>query len=256
MEKTRREDKAMDRKDYFINREAQTEDVGVALQFAKGLLKEKAVSSLWMVSLTKAQLDGDIGTALGDTPTSVLKKGASLRAEGKPLHFYTKLTLPRSAHGSVILAVHPDRKLMTAIDSLHGAHALVVVPWNMEDVQSWIEAHGPTEILTSTSVQPISPSNPIIVVALESLLDSINRSTGIIHPRDKSRAIDTFRALQNARVEVEPAEVRAWLIQNGLSPRHAEDIAQIASSPGSFRRPGKSSLRSDIVSYWKTKAGL
>jgi len=247
---------SMGRKDYFVNREAQTEDVSLALEFAKGLLKDAAVSSFWIVSLTKAQLGGDLGTALGDTAASALKKGASLSAENKPLHFYTKLTLPRSAHNTVILTVHPDKKLMTAVDSLHGVYALLVVPWNMDDVQEWIEAHGPTDILSSTSMQPISLSDPIIVVALKSLLTSINRSTGINHPLDKSRAIDTFRALQKARIAVDPAETRAWLIQNGLSPHHADGIAAIASSPGSFRRPGRSSLRSDIVSYWKSQAGL
>ncbi len=246
----------MGRKDYFINREAQTEDVGIALQFAKGLLKDEAASSLWIVSLTKAQLGGDLGSALGDASASALKKGASLSVERKPMRFYTKLTLPRSAHGAVVLAVHPDKKLMTAIDSLPGVHALLVVPWNIDDVQDWIDAHGPTDMRSSISVDPISLSDPVVVAALKSLLGSINRSTGINHPLDKSRAIDTFRALQKARIEVDPAEIRAWLIQNGLSPHHADDIAAIASSPGSFRRPGRSSLRSDIVSYWKSQAGL
>ena len=107
---------------------------------------------------------------------------------------------------------------MTAVDSLLGVYALLVIPWNMDDVQEWIEAHGPTDILSSTFMQPISLSDPVIVVALKSLLASINRSTGINHPLDKSRAIDTFKALQTARIEVDPAETRAWLIQNGLSP--------------------------------------
>jgi hypothetical protein len=250
------EKEVMGRKDYFVDREAQTEDVGTALQFAQRLLKGQGTSALWIVAMTKAQLDGDLATAIGDSAASTLKKGLSLSAKGKPVHFYTKLTLPRSAPGAIILAVHPDKKLMTAVDSLPGPHALVVVPWNMEDVSGWVAAHGPTDILSSTKVPPISLSNPVVIVALQSLLASINRSTGIIHPLDKSRAIDTFRALNEARIHVVPDEVRAWLIQQGLAPRHADDIAAVASSPGSYRRPGKSSLRSDIVSYWKTKAGI
>jgi hypothetical protein len=246
----------MGRQDYFVDREAQTGDVSTALQFAQGLLSDKGTSTLWIVAMTKAQLDGDLATAIGDIAASTLKKGLSLNAKGKPVHFYTKLTLPRSAPGAVILAVHPDKKLMTAVDSLPGPHALVVVPWNMEDVSDWVGAHGPTDILTSTQVQPISLSNPVVIVALQSLLASINRSTGIIHPRDKSRAIDTFRALNEARINVDPNEVRAWLVQQGLAPKHANNIAAVASSPGSYRRPGKSSLRSDIVSYWKTQAGV
>lgn len=250
------EKEVMGRQDYFVDREAQTEDVGTALQFAQGLLKDKAASALWIVAVTKAQLDGDIATAIGDTAASALKKGGSLSAEGKSVHFYSKLTLPRSAPGAVILAVHPDERLMTAVDSLPGPHALVVVPWNMEEVSSWVRAHGPTDILTSTQAQSISLSNPVVVVALQSLLASINRSTGIIHSLDKSRAIDTFRALIEARIQVDPDEVRAWLVQQGLAPKHADDIAAVASSPGSYRRPGKSSLRADIVSHWKTQAGV
>lgn len=246
----------MDRKNYYINRAAQTEDVGTALEFAKKAIKDNAATSLWIVSSTKARLGGDLGTALGDTDTEALKKGTRLTVEGKPLHFHTKLTLPRSAQAAVILAVHPDEKLMTAVDSLHGAHTLIVVRWIYDDVKSWIEAHGPTDILSSTSAQPISLPDPIIVVALQSLLGSINRSTGIIHSLDKSRAIDTFRALQDAQIDVDPAEVPAWLVQNGLSPHHADDISAIASNPRSFRRPGKSTLRSDIVSYWKNQPGL
>jgi hypothetical protein len=247
---------AMGRQNYFINREAETEDVGIALQFAKGLLKDQTTSSLWIVTLTKTQLDGDLGAALGDAAASALKKGAPLNAEGKPVRFYTKLTLPRSAPHAVILAAHPDKKLMTAVDSLSGAHALVVVPWILEDILGWIEACGPIDLLTSTPAQPISLSNPVVIEALQSLLRSINRSTGIIHSLDKAHAIDTFRALKVAQIEVDPDEVRAWLIQQGFTPRHADDIAAVASSPESYRRPGKSSLRPDIVSDWKSKAGV
>ena len=67
----------MERKDYFVNREAQTEDVGLALDFAKVLLEDAGASSFWIVSVTKAQLGGDLGTVLGDNAASALKKGAS-----------------------------------------------------------------------------------------------------------------------------------------------------------------------------------
>ncbi|MGD0098095.1 MAG: hypothetical protein ABSB60_16535 [Terracidiphilus sp.] len=124
----------MGRQDYFIDREAETEDVGTALQFAKEMLKDGSTSSLWIVTLTKAQLDGDLGTALGDGAASKLKKGISLSFEGKPIRFYTKLTLPCSATRTVVPAVHPDKKLMTSLDSVPGTHALIVVPWNMDDI--------------------------------------------------------------------------------------------------------------------------
>jgi hypothetical protein len=140
---------------------------------------------------------------------------------------------------------------MTKVDALAVVTALVVVPWNIEEVQAWIDSHGPTDLLTSSPAATISVSDPTVVAALKSLVGSINRSTGITHPLDKARTIDTFRALAKAHVSVNANEVRAWLVQQGMKASYADDIAVVAANPSKFQRAGSSSLRTDIVKLWK-----
>jgi hypothetical protein len=126
----------------------------------------------------------------------------------------------------------------------------------MSDVQGWIDAHGPVDLLSLKPAQRATVSDPTVVAALKSLLRSINRSTGIAHPSDKARAIDTFRALEEARVPVDSTEIRAWLVQHGVPSKHADGIAAIAAEPSKFQRAGKSSLRDDIVRVWKGEIEL
>lgn len=248
----------MARNDYYTAREMNPEDIERGFLFGfKKLLDTEDSSDLWIVAQTKNQIvSSDFAEGLGDEIADALAKTAAATVKGRRMRFYTALTLPGSAPKAVVVAIYPDKKLMTKVDALTGASDLIVVPYLMDDVQSWVESRGPIDLLSQQAAQRATATDPTVVAALKSLLASINRSTGVRHSSDKSRAIDTFRALEDANVPVVSTEVRAWLVQNGISSQNADDIAAIAAAPRSFRRPGQSTLRPDIVRVWNGEIDL
>lgn len=83
----------------------------------------------------------------------------------------------------------------------------------------------------------------------------INTSSGMTHPRDRDRVIDAFRILRDAREEVEAQEVRSWLLQRGMKPKYAEEIARVADNPSGFRKnSSSSSWAKNILEKWRGKA--
>ena len=223
----------MARQDYYVDSETYTAHVTLALEFALKSLPEWEGSTLCVIAPTKENLRGsDLRGALGEQDAAHLYKTGHVTINGKSVRFHSERSLPNSAPNTVVLLVHPTASLMTKVDALPGINRLIVVPWIREFVQPWIEAHGPTDFLSGQQTPAISPSDPDVINALISLLRSINHSTGVHNPIDKKRAVDTFAALAEQRIPAEPREVRAWLIQHGLSPLHAEDIAAIAKKQG------------------------
>ena len=247
----------MARNDYYTASEMNPEDIEHGFLFGfKNLLDTEDSGDLWIVAPTKHQIESsDFAEGLGDHNTAALAKTGITTVEGRRVRFYTALTLPGSAPKAVVVAIYPDEKLMTKVDGLTGVSDLIVVPFQMDDVQTWVESRGPVDLLSQQPAQTATVTDSTVVAALKSLVGAINRKTGIGHPSDKSRAIDTFRALAEANIPVNANEVRAWLVQNGISSKNADEIAAIAAEPSKFRRPGESTLNPNIVRIWKGETG-
>jgi len=67
--------------------------------------------------------------------------------------------------------------------------------------------------------------------ALDALLGSINKSTGISHPNDLARAIEVFgRLLISGRAAGHPDQIGEYLVANGLAEADARDVQLVYSS--------------------------
>jgi hypothetical protein len=125
----------------------------------------------------------------------------------------------------------------------------------MEEVAHWIAAYAPQDLLGRQSNQPQSISNPVVARAMESIWLMINTSSGMTHPLDRNRVIDAFRILRKGRETVDPQEIRSWLLQRGMKPKYAEEIAQVAANPsGSRKSSSSSSWAENILDQWRDKA--
>ncbi len=246
----------MSRQNFYVSKPADAEALILAAEFSFDQLGVPESSELWIVTETKAQLrHTPIEQFLGEFQTKVLAQGRSLVSKGKPIRYYSSVTLPRSAPKAVILLLDASLRLVTRVDGLNGTAAMIVVPWLMEDVQGWIDAHGPTDILTNAQASTAPLPAPIVVSALKSLLTGINVSTGLAHPRDKDKTIDLFRILKKAKIPVDAEEVRAWLIQQKLKPTYADEIASIARDPSKVKKSSSGvAWAGDIISQWKTRS--
>lgn len=241
------------RRDLYVSEAATLDAVKIGFAALGQQMRDLKTSVGWLVCDTKSALSGMIGDVLGPQAARALEKGKMVPINGLgSLSFYSSRALPTRAAGAVILACHPSAKLLDQLDSLREAASLIVLPWTLADVESWLAARGPEDILRKASTRAATVSNPVLARALESIYHRINISTGIGHPLDRDAVIDAFRILKNAAEPVNAREVRAWLVQQGMQASNADDIAAIAANPSKFRRnSSRGSWAADILNQWR-----
>jgi hypothetical protein len=244
----------MPRENYYASEIANTPEV-VRAGF-EALIKvtgELKAQKAWLVCDSKQNLEGHIKNSIGEAAAKALQKGRCVTLPTKCLlSFYAERTLPLNGENCPILACFPSAKLLDKLDALLGVTALIVLPWSLDEIRPWLAAHGAKDILGGADVVPVTVSNPVVAEALKSILLHINLNTGVGHPSDKHAVIEAFRILKRGGEAVDPDEVRAWLVQEGMEPRHANTIAEIAADPTKFRHSERTSFWSpDILQAWK-----
>lgn len=241
------------RKNFYASEAATDEALAAGVQKLFSEMASLSLTRAWLVCDSKNNVSGMIASVIGEQPAKALGKGQPVRVgQSGSITLHTTLTLPLSASGVAILACHPSKKLLDRLDGLRDAAVLIVVPWSESDVAQWVQAHGPIDVLERTSSPAATVSNPVVARALESIRHVINFSTGIADPRDKDSVIDAFRILKDGGEVVTPAEVRAWFVQKGMKPEHANQIEAIAAAPGKFRKhSGTPRWRAGILEQWR-----
>lgn len=242
------------RKNFYTSEAATEEALAAGVQKLISEMVSLGLSRAWLACDSKSNVSGMIASVIGEQPAKALGKGQSVRVgQSGTMTLQTTLTLPLSASGVAILACYPSKKLLDRLDGLRDAAVLIVVPWSESDVAQWVQAHGPVDVLGRTTTSVTTVSNLVVARALESISGVINFSTGVADPRDKDSVIDAFRILEEGGEAVSPDEVRAWLVQKGMKPEHANQIAAVAAAPGKFRKhSGTPRWRADILKQWRT----
>jgi hypothetical protein len=157
----------------------------------------------------------------------------------------------------VVVAFWPSAKDLEQLDGTPGLKALVVVPWQEEDIGTWRQARGAVDLLGRHPL-PEAPgiSDPVVAVALRDLTRVVNLSTGVAHPRDRSMAIHAFKILKSNGHRYDPAEIRAWAMANGWAAHDARVLSGYAAGvlAGKRYRVGSSGWNPQILHMWRKKA--
>ncbi|MGE5049808.1 MAG: hypothetical protein ACM3PC_14610, partial [Deltaproteobacteria bacterium] len=87
----------------------------------------------------------------------------------------------------------------------------------------------------------------------------MNKSTGITHPNDKGRAIETFQRLKAAKESFDPAEIEAWVVTNeGWTPENAAKLGRLAADILAGKNPRSTTKgpfwKDDVIEHWRAKA--
>jgi len=222
-----------------------------ALEF---VAKKLNARTAWLVCDGHDNLGGFITEVIGDAKVKALQQGKAIPFSSDcVLEFYSNRTLPHSGSQNPVLACFPSKNLLDKVDGLTGVTTLIVLPWSQQDIDPWLVAHGAREILGRINSQPAIVSNSVVAKALEDIHARINVSTGVVHSSDKHAVVEAFRILRDGGEPVDPTEVRAWFVQKGMEPKHANVIAEIASEPGKFRLSETTpSWRPEILSRWRS----
>ena len=156
-----------------------------------------------------------------------------------------------------VLAIFPDEKELDKITSIAGTEPLLVIGWIEEHVKEWIEIHKATELLTKTAHGSSTLTDPVVYEAMVTLTSRVNVSTGIIHPSDKSAAIDLFKILIRNGYEFTGSEIKGILINQGWESSKAQDVKELSEkllSGKRLRGPKKTVWASDILTQLKDRA--
>jgi hypothetical protein len=242
------------RKNLYVSEAATTAAFQAGLQALQREVDAQQIPNAWIVVHSKSNLDGIIADVIGEGNANALAKGQSLRLGKATITAVTAQKLPSAAKGAAILACFISKELLDKVDALRDASVLIVVPWSDTDIEHWVKAHGPDDILGRQQPQSSTLSNPVVERALQSIWARINRSTGIADPRDKDSVIDAFRILRDGKEHVDSDEVRAWLVQKGMKPEYANKITEIAEQPSKFRKSANTARwATDILEQWRGK---
>lgn len=168
-----------------------------------------------------------------------------------------KRRLWQHANNRILLAFYPDSQFLDVLDGINGVSEMVVVPWTMPDIESWKNARNARVLGTTGVRQTAEPAirNPTVRNAMRSLSRSVNKSTGLAHPADRSRAVDTlFILLENGETFV-PSEIKVFLVAEGeWDPTKASEVEELAKSILAGKKPRRvSSWKSNIIEMWRSE---
>lgn len=155
------------------------------------------------------------------------------------------------------LALWPTTSMTDLLDQHRGTSALAIVPWGLKEIDVWIRARRPRDLLgIADHIDEPLITDPVVKIALEGLTTGVNLSSGLSHPSDKARAVQTFRVLHAAGHTWTKTEIHAWSLAHGWNAHGATELAHYAEriqQGRTFRTTGDP-LRPDILDIWRTQA--
>ncbi|MGQ9586873.1 MAG: hypothetical protein ACUVT7_00620 [Thermoplasmata archaeon] len=240
---------------YFIRAEGQDREA-----------VRKGLDWLVQVSITKGHIavaglrnfDGLIGEELGKAAVRDLKFAGKTLILGKDIYIVTKLRPLRDADNAPVVAFYPYGKFLDSLDSIRNVMALLVVPWNMQEIETWVRTWDAKELgVKSNKGGPRFAVNRILEEALRDLVGRVNRSAGMENPVDRDAAAQLFVILREGGETYSPDEIKAWLVSEaGWRATHAREVAEVAAEVLLGNRSGRGNLAwpSDALRTWRTRS--
>ena len=193
-----------------------------------------------------------VKNSVRNSPVLEALKGAGVQIE-------THRTFRGSVRGRPVLAVWPDEKTLHEVTRGGAPHAICVVLWTeVEAVLSWLRAQSATDLTgASGSLSAPGIADPVVEAALRTLSATVNLSTGLGHPSDRSGAVHLFRELRRNGHQFDANEVYQWAIAHGWTgggARQIREVAQGVNDGRQFRVATTSPWRTDIIQRWRAEA--
>jgi len=160
--------------------------------------------------------------------------------------------------GGVVVAAWPDADHLGRIDSDPRTRALCVLAWTEPDVAGWARARSP-EVLGGAPVALSSDwaLDPVVVVALRRLGQSVNHGNNLAGSADRDEAIATLTVLAREGFALPSEEIYAFALSHDWPHRGAQRLQQLAReiSDGKRKRvSGEWPFVDHIADLWRQEA--
>jgi hypothetical protein len=171
-----------------------------------------------------------VADLLGQKVMKALLKGERVKAiDNINFELESVKTFREYASYEIIIGFYLSQKGIDVFDSVRNAKVLIFLPWLEEESKNWIDRWNPIVHGEEKSEKPSSLLGPVVEQKLKDLTAVINLSTGLGHPLDKQHAKDTLAKLRSSGERFSPNDIKNWAIRNGWPPKHAEQLAKLAS---------------------------
>jgi hypothetical protein len=240
------------KENYFINSEGPNAD-----SVKKAFRWLFSFDNGYLAVMGYNNLKGVISDVIGEQAVKSLTANGSLRINGKEFLLVTDRKPLYLGKGFPMLVFYPTVKFLDEMQSIRNISAMLVVPWTKQEVEPWIRTVNATELGAPVNAPQELIKNKVVVQALKSFSNYVNKSTGIIHPSDKGAAIETFSILRDAGENFNSEDVKAWLIrEEGWNASYAQDVADLAQKVLEHKKlqKGRPHWRSDILEIWRQDA--
>jgi hypothetical protein len=188
----------------------------------------------WLLAKAVA-LDGDaavvvptvssienLGRVLG-THAATAKQRRVITIGGVRAHFFTPKT-HRGGFTGPVLVMWADTETVEAAER-SGPPAVCAIGWSENGLDGWKRAWAPTDPRTG---QPDGEAIEL-PAAVRGAVDSLSGlANDVLHPSDKRRGVNAFRALRMRSVPIDAALVRSYAVSVGWAPNAADRLTLIA----------------------------
>jgi hypothetical protein len=238
---------------YYISRGGDEEAVRKAFRWFLGRSESKGFIAVPGLD----NLDEMIKDVISQRVVRDLKNNKKSVVDNKEILLITERHLISDGKGLPIVAFWPRRNFLDELDSIPNISAILVVPWSMKEIEPWIKMWNATELGMQQVEGAGLKINKVVQAALHSLSSTVNKSTGIIHPRDRDAAVQMFTILRDSGERFIPEEVKAWLVvKEGWKAKHAQKVAEVAQQvlEGKRLKQGAPVWKKDILDIWRARA--
>ena len=208
----------------------EKEAIVAAFKLCGELLKgAKASTEVVIFIPQEGSFSKNLQEVLGEKMSKQLLKDKSIPTQdGGGIRLETHRTFKDwKGPGNIIIGVYVTEEMLDQVDRVKNVSAEMIVPWHMPDLKVWMKTWNP-ELIGKEREQPgVLINNPIVEQALNSI--AIEPPTGILHPTDRTTAIDKFRKLKNRT----GLHLSQMILRRGLSTSlgsiWANDLRKIAA---------------------------
>lgn len=212
----------------MVSQGNDTDKLRSAYAVATGLCASLGTTRLSIVcNGLKGPTEGILTVITDRVTAKQLLKGNTVTRGGVAHELYSERTFEEYPSYDVVFGIYLGRKALDKMDTARNVRGVVFVSWLEEEAKDWIKRWNP--IVHGATVAPTSATSlpRPVTDALDELTIIVNLSTGITHPLDRDRAVETFKKLKKQGHHCAPSEVKNWAIAHEWRPEDAGDLAKL-----------------------------
>lgn len=250
----------MERKYYIDTEKNDDEAYRFAINFACNIVKEDNKVKQIVLYVQSKKTTGWFDRLFGSETVKALFTGVRIMDCPVKLKIETKQTYKKEMYGEptdLVICCGMDSKDIFKLDDYSSIKYIIAIPWLKKLTEKWVTTWNAKEITGKDERESSYPEpTNIVKIAMQELTDTINSSTGILHPNDNNRAKTYIRALYKYEDSLDSDVVGAYLIkQLNWDTQHAMDIEKLISTlnKGSYFKGGEKKGLQNYYKKWKTK---